>query len=138
MRNNILATLEDVWKATWDSVHLQSPALIGLHRSGAPHGCHCIPSIPIPLSHCRSTIRRLWTRPAVRAAICWQRLWTRWWRWRGGLGYVWSGFLLLWWSDEEVEVEEEEEAPRVFGTLRAQSITVAVDFTLRTAQVRYL
>lgn len=31
--------------------------------------------------------------------------------------------------------EVEEEAPRVFGTLRAQSITVTVDFTLRTAQV---
>jgi hypothetical protein len=29
-------------------------------------------------------------------------------------------------------------APRVLGTLRAQSITVPVDFTLRTAQVRCL
>jgi hypothetical protein len=114
--------------------------LIGLCRPDAPLFLffHCnTPTIPIPISHCRSTIRRLWTRPAVRAAICWPR--------RelgcgdGVAGLVWSGFLLVGWVDEVVEEEEEEEeAPRVLGTLRAQSITVAVDFTLRTAQVSYL
>lgn len=34
-------------------VYLQAPTLIGLHRSGAPHCCHCIPPYsfsPQPLS----------------------------------------------------------------------------------------
>lgn len=113
--------------------------LIRLCRPDAPVSFslffHCnTPTIPIPISHCRSTIRRLWTRPAVRAAICWPRRELG--SGDGVAGLVWSGFLLVGWVDEVAE--EEEEAPRVLGTLRAQSITVAVDFTLRTAQVSYL